>query len=290
MSFRTTGGRGRAPSTVAVGVSKFGCHSVRHESGLDIAPGFKVYSRAMTSYRISAAARRTGLPVSTLRYYERIGLLPAPGRTDSGYRAYEERSLDRLAFIARARALGLRLDEIGELADLWDADRCGPVQARLRELITTKIADTHEQANALLELSSELSSFVGTLESPAPDAPCGADCGCHTALDPVDPSTRSLTIVPSLGPDLACTLEADSMAGRLAEWQTVAGHATSRSATDDGIRLTFSSVDLRAIADLVAREQACCSFLSFAIGSTPVGDTLDISGPPDARPMIAALL
>jgi DNA-binding transcriptional MerR regulator len=47
-----------------------------------------------------AAARRTGLPTSTLRYYERIELLPAPSRTDGGYRAYEERALDRLAFIA----------------------------------------------------------------------------------------------------------------------------------------------------------------------------------------------
>lgn len=264
--------------------------SVRCKTRVDIAPRFKVYSRGMTSYSISDAARRTGLPTSTLRYYERIGLLPPPGRTDSGYRAYEERSLDRLAFIARARALGLRLDEIGELADLWDADRCGPVQARLRELITTKIADTQEQANALLELSSELSSFVGALETPAPDAPCGVDCGCDTALNPAGSAARSLTMLPSIGPDLACALEGDDMAGRLAEWQAVGGQATGRSATENGIRLTFSSVDLRAMADLVAREQACCSFLSFTIASTPVGATLDISGPPDARPMIAALL
>ena len=65
--------------------------------GLDTAPGFKVYSRGMTSYRISDAALRTGLPTSTLRYYERIGILPEPGRTDSGYRAYEERALERMA-------------------------------------------------------------------------------------------------------------------------------------------------------------------------------------------------
>lgn len=256
---------------------------------LDIAFGFKVYSRAMTSYRISEAARRTGLPTSTLRYYERIGLLPEPGRTDSGYRAYEERALERLAFIARARALGLRLDEIGELADLWDADRCGPVQARLRELIHTKIADTQDRANALMELSSELSSFVGALETQAPDAPCGEDCGCHAALSPSGSSARSLAMLPSLGPDLACTLESD-MAGRLAEWRALAGQATMRSTIDDGIRLTFTSVDLRAVADLVAREQACCSFLSFTTGSTPAGATLDIAGPPDARPMISALL
>lgn len=61
--------------------------------GLDSVSGFKVYGRAMTTYRISYAARRTGLPTSTLRDDERIGLLPPPERTDSGYRAYEERAL-----------------------------------------------------------------------------------------------------------------------------------------------------------------------------------------------------
>lgn len=56
--------------------------SVRHETGLDTAPRCKVYSRAMTSDRISDAARWTGLPTSTPRYHERSGLLPAPRRTD----------------------------------------------------------------------------------------------------------------------------------------------------------------------------------------------------------------
>ena len=114
----------------------------------------------MSTYRISEAARRSGLPTSTLRYYERIGLLPAPARTDAGYRAYEERALDRLSFISRARELGLRLDEIGGLADLWDAERCGPVQGRLRELITAKISESHDRAAALGMLSSELTSFM----------------------------------------------------------------------------------------------------------------------------------
>jgi DNA-binding transcriptional MerR regulator len=243
----------------------------------------------MTSYRISDVARRTGLPTSTLRYYERIGLLPVPGRTESGYRAYEERALERLAFIARAKALGLALDEIGELANLWDADRCEPVQARLRELITAKIADTQERANALLELSSELSSFVGALETPALDGPCGEECGCHPAPNPARSSALTLAMLPDLGPDLACTLEGDDVAGRLAEWQAVAAQATAQVTIDGGIRLAFSSVDLPAMADLVAREQGCCSFLSFGIGVTPVGVTLDVTGPADVRPMIKTL-
>ena len=243
----------------------------------------------MTTYRISDAARRTGLPTSTLRYYERIGLLPAPERTDSGYRAYEERALDRLTFIARARDLGLRLEEIGGLADLWDAERCGPVQERLRELITTKISETEGHAAALTVLSAELSSFITGLDSPAPDAPCGPDCGCHSAAAPSEPGAPTLAMLSGLGPDLACSLDGEDQASRLTEWQALAHQAKLRTPTDDGVRLTFDNVDLRAMADLVAREQGCCSFLSFAIGVTPEGTTLDISGPADARLLIEAL-
>ncbi len=237
----------------------------------------------MTTYRISDAARRTGLPTSTLRYYERIGLLPAPVRTDAGYRVYEERALDRLTFIARAKDLGLRLEDIGGLADLWDAERCGPVQARLRELITARIGETEEQAAALTALSAELSSFITGLDSPAPDAPCGPDCGCHTS------ARRSLTMLPSAGPDLVCSLDGDDQTTRLAEWQALAGQATQRTPIENGIRLTFASADLPAMADLVAREQGCCSFLSFDIGVTPTETTLAITGPVDAGPLIEAL-
>ena len=237
----------------------------------------------MTTYRISEAARRTGLPTSTLRYYERIGLLPAPVRTDSGYRAYEERALDRLAFIARAKDLGLRLEDIGGLADLWDSERCGPVQARLRELITAKIGETEAQAAALTALSAELSLFITGLDSPAPDAPCGPECGCHPA------APRSLTMLPSVGPDLACSLDGEGQATRLAEWQALAAQATDRTPIENGIRLTFGAPDLSAIADLVAREQGCCAFLSFAIGVTPLETTLAITGPADAGPLIEAL-
>jgi len=238
----------------------------------------------VTTYRISDAARRTGLPTSTLRYYERIGLLPAPARTDSGYRAYEEQALDRLTFIARAKDLGLRLDDIGGLANLWDAERCGPVQERLRELITDKIAETAAQAAALANLSGNLSTFITGLESRAPDAPCGAGCGCHSL------AAVPLTFLPSTGSHASCALDAGDQAGRLAEWQVLAGQARERTLVENELRLTFASVDLTAMADLVAREQGCCPFLSFAIGVTPLGTTLAITGPADARGLLEALL
>jgi DNA-binding transcriptional MerR regulator len=61
--------------------------------------------------------------------------MPAPDRTPSGYRQYDEQVLDRLAFIARAKQLGCSLDEVSELSVAWEGGKCGPVQDRLRTLL-----------------------------------------------------------------------------------------------------------------------------------------------------------
>ena len=68
---------------------------------------------------ISEVARRSDVPAKTLRYYEEIGLL-RPERTPSGYREYDERVFDRLAFIRSAQALGLSLAEIRGIVTLRD--------------------------------------------------------------------------------------------------------------------------------------------------------------------------
>jgi DNA-binding transcriptional MerR regulator len=87
----------------------------------------KVYRCRVTGYRISELAERTGFPASTLRYYEQQGLLPAVARTSGGYRSYDERTVERLSFIARAKQLDLPLDEIRDLAAVWDDGACAPV-------------------------------------------------------------------------------------------------------------------------------------------------------------------
>ena len=63
-------------------------------------------------------AHRSGFSAATLRYYEEIGLLPEASRTPAGYRLYDDRTLDRLAFISRAKQLGCSLDEITDLTGL----------------------------------------------------------------------------------------------------------------------------------------------------------------------------
>lgn len=69
---------------------------------------------------IGNLSRRTGTKVPTIRYYEQIGLMPEPGRTDGGQRRYDAAALDRLSFVRHARQLGFSLDAIRELLDLAD--------------------------------------------------------------------------------------------------------------------------------------------------------------------------
>jgi Cu(I)-responsive transcriptional regulator len=69
---------------------------------------------------IGTLAKRTGTKVQTIRYYEQIGLLPEPGRTEGGQRRYGDDDLNRLAFIRHARQLGFTLEAIRELLDLSD--------------------------------------------------------------------------------------------------------------------------------------------------------------------------
>uniref|UniRef100_UPI002FC6DF87 MerR family transcriptional regulator n=1 Tax=Aeromicrobium sp. TaxID=1871063 RepID=UPI002FC6DF87 len=74
--------------------------------------------------RISELADQVGVPVSTVRYYERIGLLAEPARTGSGYREYDDASSTQLLFVARARKLGLTCEQIVQLLPIWGGTDC----------------------------------------------------------------------------------------------------------------------------------------------------------------------
>ena len=91
----------------------------------------------MAAMRIGEVARRSGVGVETIRYYEREGLLPEPERRPSGYRQYDGSTVERLEYIRRAKDLGFTLKEIGELLDLRvDRTRgCADVRALARAKI-----------------------------------------------------------------------------------------------------------------------------------------------------------
>ncbi|SDE77458.1 MerR family transcriptional regulator [Limimaricola pyoseonensis] len=112
---------------------------------------------------IGALAKRTGTKVQTIRYYEQVGLLPDPGRTEGGQRRYGHADLDRLAFIRHARDLGFGLSAIRELLDLSDRpDRpCADVDAIARR----HLSDMEHRIARLEALRVELERML---------AECGA--------------------------------------------------------------------------------------------------------------------
>ncbi|MCW8886447.1 MAG: heavy metal-responsive transcriptional regulator [Motiliproteus sp.] len=122
----------------------------------------------MTTLRIGQVAKAVGLSVETIRYYEQRGLLPQPGRSESGYRIYTERSIQVLVFICRSKGLGFSLQEIKELLDLQrmpEADSAtvkGLVEDKI-QLINAKLAELSELKQNLSTLSS-LCDGVGPAE------------------------------------------------------------------------------------------------------------------------------
>lgn len=136
----------------------------------------------VSTYTIGETAERSGFSASALRYYEGIGLVAPSTRTDAGYRIYDDDALSRLSFIARAKQLGCSLEEITDLVGIWDGDRCGPVQKRFHDLVTSKLADAERQIAELTVLTDQLRQAAAQLAGPALDGPCSEDCAC-LALD-----------------------------------------------------------------------------------------------------------
>ena len=108
---------------------------------------------------IGALSKATGTKVETIRWYERVGMLPAPARTASNYRAYGAAHLERLGFIRRARDLGFSLEQIRALLDLAE-DReksSGAVDSIARE----HLAEVDRKIADLAALRSELERLIG---------------------------------------------------------------------------------------------------------------------------------
>ena len=114
-------------------------------------------------------SKRTTVNIETIRYYERIGILPSPPRTEGGHRLYADRHQKRLVFIRRSRELGFTLDEVRNLLGLVEGGyTCGEVQiAALNHLknIRRKTADLRRMERTLADTAARCEG--GT----APDCP-----------------------------------------------------------------------------------------------------------------------
>jgi Cd(II)/Pb(II)-responsive transcriptional regulator len=140
--------------------------------------------------RIGELARQAGVDVQTVRYYEREGLLDAPARTPSGYRAYGPDHLERLNFVRHCRSLDMPLAEVKRLVQLSGEKTisCDEVNG----LVRAHLARVQAKRKSLQELESKLAALNAQCESGHRVADCGIleelihaahgeACACHPA-------------------------------------------------------------------------------------------------------------
>ncbi|MBW3659714.1 MAG: heavy metal-responsive transcriptional regulator [Actinobacteria bacterium] len=132
--------------------------------------------------RIGELAVATDTPTSTLRYYERAGLLPPPARTGTGYRDYSREAADRVAFIRRAQAAGLTLAQIGEVLAIRDDGRT-PC-AHVAGLVDERLEDIDRRLDDLRRARDELRRVRRRLDDLEPSDCATSDiCSAIGAAD-----------------------------------------------------------------------------------------------------------
>jgi DNA-binding transcriptional MerR regulator len=127
--------------------------------------------------QISELARQSGVPAKTIRYYESIGLLPAPDRADNNYRDYTPSVLDRLRFIASARSLGFALADIQDLLAARDSGEA-PCE-RVLDALDTQLVSLDRRIADLLALREDLRSLRAEGERLPRDMGESGECVCY---------------------------------------------------------------------------------------------------------------
>lgn len=145
--------------------------------------------------RIKALSDATGVEIETIRYYEKLGLLPAPARSANGYRAYQTAHLERLAFIRHCRALDMSLADIGKMLALVNAPQaaCHDVDV----LVDGQLARVRARLKSMRALEKQLVQLRAQCGGTQASAECGIlhelvaaahgeACACHTRRNPAE--------------------------------------------------------------------------------------------------------
>jgi MerR family transcriptional regulator, copper efflux regulator len=240
----------------------------------------------MNGLQVAELAGRAGVAASTVRFYERAGLLSPARRAKNGYRVFDESALEQLTFIQRAKGIGMSLEDIAELVAVWSSGSCQSLQARMRVHLAGQIGAVRLQRAELGTFERQLQTVLGRLSArdPGPQR-CGRGCGCETDLE--------------LGPDRTapdpepwgCSLSPDALASRIGEWRDVVAAAASVEDTGGSIRLTLlADPDMIAtVARLCLAETACCPQARFLLEVTARHIVLTIEAPPGDK-VLAYLL
>jgi Cu(I)-responsive transcriptional regulator len=125
---------------------------------------------------IGDAAKATGVSVKMLRYYEEIGLVRPALRTYSGYRVYDEKDIDNLRFVRRARDLGFSVKQIETLLDLWRNQ--GRASSDVKALAMTHVAEMEQRKRSLEDMIATLRHLAHNCHGDKrPDCPILSELG-----------------------------------------------------------------------------------------------------------------
>jgi DNA-binding transcriptional MerR regulator len=247
------------------------------------------------TYRIAKVAELVGVPATTLRYYDDIGLT-RPARGGNGYRTYTETDVARLRFITATKNLGVPLADVAELVKAYDVEDCSDVAHRVVEAVAERLAETQTRIGELVALAAQLQTVAARLADAPTSGPCSEGCACATTTS--EPRTSERTEVPlTRRPQpvteapIACTLDAGAVPARVSDWQALGACAERREPIDGGIALTFPVTPelVAEAARLAAAEQACCSFFTFTLRLTTKELRLEVQAPADASDVVAAM-
>lgn len=112
----------------------------------------------MAMLQVGEVSRKLGLNPQTLYFYERIGLIPPPHRTEAGYRLFSQEDIDRLSFITHTKAMGLSLDDIREI--LAAKDGKSPTCKTVHDCLLSKAKSIEETIQQLQILRDELLPLI----------------------------------------------------------------------------------------------------------------------------------
>jgi DNA-binding transcriptional MerR regulator len=135
----------------------------------------------MSQLTVSKLAEQVGTSADTVRYYERIGLLPEADRSPSGYRLYGDEAVERLRFIKRAQRFGLKLEAIAELLDVRERGLC-PC-GHTRRMLEERVAELDEEMSSLSRLRADIATMIDDLPETA-----GGDWRCSSDLIQIRPA------------------------------------------------------------------------------------------------------
>ncbi len=134
---------------------------------------------------IGQAATTSGVSAKMLRYYESIGLIPAAGRSESGYRTYGDREVETLRFIRRARDFGIPMDRVKLLVDLWQ-DTTRPSR-EVKRIALQQVAELEGKISELTAMKDALAGLAHACRGDSrPDCPILRDLA-GVSTDPPHP-------------------------------------------------------------------------------------------------------